>query len=386
MKWMEELSNSITTKQQLASRIDLHPGEGGPAAGSPPLRIPPVFMRCIEEEAGARHPVTAMRRQFVPTAHEQHVLSYESPDPLSEFKYSPLPRLIHRYPDRVLVIVTGRCAVYCRYCFRRRLYQPTGLSVRSGGPANADGGRESRLPGVMTGAELGTVAEYIGNHPEIREVILSGGDPLTLPDDRLGELLACLSALRKTRELPLVFRVATRVPAAVPSRITPEVCSLLRNYAPLWVVLQVNHPEELTPAGREAVSRLIDTGVPVVSQTVLLRDVNDGPSTLVSLFQTLLSLRVKPYYLFQGDLAAGTSHFRVPLPRALDLVRVVRRRLSGLAMPVFAMDLPGGGGKKALHEDMELRKEDGNFVFTGSDGKPYFYPDETAAPDPLEWE
>jgi lysine 2,3-aminomutase len=368
---MEELSESITTQQQLASRIDLHPGEGEPAAGSPPLRIPPVFMRCIEEEAEARHPVTAIRTQFVPTAHEQHVLSYESPDPLSEFEYSPLPRLIHRYPDRVLIIVTGRCAVYCRYCFRRRLYQP----------ANTSSEGERSLPGVMTDAELGAAAEYIGNHPEIREVILSGGDPLTLPDDRLERVLESVTEAGKLRKQSVVLRIATRVPAALPSRITESLSGLLGQHAPLWIIFQCNHPAELTGEAVEALSRLTSRGIPVVSQTVLLRGVNDDADVLARLFQRLLSVSVKPYYLFQGDLASGTSHFRVPLPRAFKIVRDLRRRVSGLAMPVFAVDLPGGGGKKALHEDMKLVKEGNSFLFTGTDGQTYRYPDETYCPE-----
>ncbi len=361
MKWSRELSNSITTLTKLRSCIDLREEElrfprlrKNKSEQIHPVRIPPVFAELLSRKGGAAREV--IRRQFVPTEAEYTVLPGESLDPLCEVAYSPLSRLIHRYPDRVLLITTEQCAVYCRYCFRRRF---------------------TERAGAINSEEIKEASEYVTTRSEIREIIFSGGDPLMLDDGTIEGMLSEFSALRKTRAKPLSFRIATRIPTALPSRITGGLLRILQQYVPLWLVLHCNHTEELTPRGTEAISRIVDAGIPVVSQTVLLRGVNDRSETLAELFENLVSVRVKPYYLFQGDAASGTSHFRVSLPRAFEIIRDLRGRISGLAMPVFATDLPGGGGKKTLHEDMSVRRENGNFLFTGNDGRTYRYPDES---------
>ena len=292
-------------------------------------------------------------RQFEPTADEGRVLDYELADPLGEKAQSPLPRVIHRYGDRLLLLVTDTCAVHCRYCFRR----------------DFTGGDK----GDVTPLELEEVAGYLHHHAEVTEVLLSGGDPLTLTDDALGVVL---STLRSVRE-DLVLRVCTRVPGVMPSRITDHLCRILANNRPVWLVLQVNHPLELTPETTGAVERLVNVGVPVVSQTVLLRGVNDDPGILAQLFRGLVARGVKPYYLFQTDLVPGTSHFRVPLSEGLSIVRALRSKISNLACPEYAVDIPGGGGKVSLHDSSVSGPVDGWFHLSGPNGETGRYPDES---------
>ena len=274
--------------------------------------------------------------------------------------------MVHRYPDRVLVLVTDECAVYCRHCFRRYF--------------------SSHRAGVITDAQLQQIAEYTAAHPEVHEIILSGGDPLTLSDERLGRVLEILHSTVQWADpgRTVVFRLATRMPVVLPQRLTPDLAVLLAKYAPVFVITQFNHPNEITEQSRRAVGELVRRGLPVLNQAVLLKGVNDSAEVLASLFQGLLDIRVKPYYLFQGDLAAGTAHFRVPLSRGFQLMRELRRRISGLAMPVYAVDLPGGGGKIPLTENYlhshQAASDDrpGWYRFTGPDGRNYYYPDESS--------
>lgn len=291
-------------------------------------------------------------RQFEPLDLEDKVLSYELSDPLGEEKYSPLPRLVHRYPNRALILVTDICAVHCRYCFRRNF---TGGDV-----------------GLIQAEEIDGIATYIAAHPEIDEVLLSGGDPLTATDAELSLLLGKLRSIR----IDLLMRICTRIPGVNPSRITDELVSILAAHRPVWLVFQINHPDELTPDVGAAISKLLSAGIPVVSQTVLLRDVNDDPDSLAKLFHGLTVWGVKPYYLFQGDLASGTSHFRVPLRKSIEIVHELRSKVSNLALPQFAVDLPGGGGKIPLGEHAVKGPVDGWYTLTGPEGETGRYPDE----------
>ena len=309
-------------------------------------RVTPYF-------AGLAHSADdPIGRQVEPSADEGRVLDYELADPLGEEAHSPLPRVIHRYRDRILLLVTDTCAIHCRYCFRRHFT-----------------GRDA---GNVTSLELERVAGYLRRLPEVTEVLLSGGDPLTLTDD---ELRGVLSSLRAVRD-DLILRVCTRIPAVLPSRITDHLCRLLAENRPVWLVLQVNHPRELTAEMTSAVERLVAAGVPLVSQTVLLRGVNDDPDTLARLFRGLVARRVKPYYLFQTDLVQGTSHFRVPLREGLLIVRALRGKISNLALPEYAVDIPGGAGKIPLHDSAVSGPEDGWFGLNGPDGEAGRYPDE----------
>lgn len=269
--------------------------------------------------------VNVIRRQFFPSPEEAHILPYELEDPLGEARYRVAPRLVHQYRDRVLLLANGTCAGYCRHCFRRSW--------------------TSTLQGFITEAELVPVKSYLAAHPEVREVLVSGGDPLMGTDERLALLF---KSLREARP-GILLRIGSRMPVMAPERITPDLASLFREWRPLRLILHINHGLELAPEVRAAILRLIDAGVPVHTQTVLLRGVNDRADTLAELFRELLDLGATPYYLFQGDLAPGTSHFRVPLEQSLEIYQELTQLISGLGLPAFAVDLPGGGGKVHLH-------------------------------------
>lgn len=268
---------------------------------------------------GAHDP---LGRQFVPDPREIQVHPSEQADPIGDAAHSPVEGLVHRYPDRVLLLPTLLCQVYCRFCFRRETV---------GDPTR----------GVLTEARTGAALDWLAAHPEVREVILTGGDPLVLSPARIGRLVVALAGIPHLR----VLRVHTRVPLVAPERVTAELVSALKSRLATWVVAHVNHPDELTPDGLAACARLIDAGLPMLSQSVLLAGVNDDVDVLARLFQGLVESRIKPYYLHHLDLAEGTGHFRVSLSRGQALVRALRGRISGLAQPTYVLDIPGGHGK-----------------------------------------
>ena len=355
--WMEEYRRRITRPQDLPAGFALTPGERTfferAPAGSLRFAVTPYYCALARPD----DPDDPIRRQFLPRAEELEVRPCERPDPLEDGRYSPLPRLVRRYRDRALLLVTGRCATYCRFCFRRHFASQ----------AERDIDRE----------ELERACAWIGGRPEIEETILSGGDPLTLPDDRLA---AVLEALRRVRR-QMVLRLHTRVPAVLPSRVTADLARRLGASRPLWVVSQFNHPRELTPASLEALERLAAAGLPLLNQSVLLRGVNDDAGVLAALFRGLQRAGVKPYYLFQPDLAGGTAHFRPSLRRGLELAARLGTELSGVARPVYALDLPGGGGKVALHAGSAARVRDGWYLLEDGAGREYRYPVEE---EPME--
>ena len=299
----------------------------------------------------AKDPIAA---QVVRTDAEEVVLPQECADPLDEARFMPVPRLIHRYRHRVLLLACERCATYCRHCFRRHF---TGQS-----------------DGQIKPEDLSRAAAYVGAHAEVDEVLISGGDPLMLDDARLVEILDVMQDAASDRML--VFRIATRMPVVTPSRITAALGRRLREHGNgrVWVVTQVNHPREITTAFADAIGHFVDQGIPVLNQAVLLRGVNNDADVLAELFGGLLRVRVKPYYLFQGDLAAGTSHFRTTIDEGLDLMDVLRDRLSGMAMPTYAVDLPDGGGKIVLTRATVTGIEDGYYVLLDRAGKRHYYP------------
>ncbi|WP_076487863.1 KamA family radical SAM protein [Alkalispirochaeta americana] len=354
--WIQDLARALTSPGELRRFFSLTGEEEGYFASSPEpdadgaglsLRIPSYYLNLCTDS-----PDDPLRRQCVPRRQEFEQRPWEQDDPLHEESHTPRPRLIHRYRDRALFLATDTCAMYCRHCFRRHF-----TGKRQGG---------------ATREEIILAAAYAGATPSLREIILSGGDPLTLHNEDLETLL---STFREARP-DLVFRVASRVPVVLPGRITPELSRLLRRWAPLVVVTQFNHPREITPQSTQAVESLVDSGIPLFNQTVLLRGVNDHPDTLEELFQGLVARRVTPYYLFQGDLAPGTAHFRVPLGEAMEIFRCLRMRLSGIALPVFAVDLPQGGGKIPLYPESLSRKEPGWYHLQSLDGRWFRYPDE----------
>lgn len=286
-------------------------------------------------------------RQCVATEEE---LQGGTPDPFGEEAYSPVPRLVHRYPDRALFMTTSRCATHCRHCMRKRNWQC--------------------FDGKPTEDVLAAAVDYVAKHREIREILISGGDPLTLGDDDIAHVLTAFATVEHLEML----RVGSRVPVVMPQRMTESLCDILGGCGKtVWLAAHFNHPAELSEESRQAVERLLRHGVPVVNQSVLLKGVNDDAETLRLLFTGLLKMKVKPYYLFHGDPIEGTMHFRTGVERGLELMAVLRNRVSGMAMPAFSFDLPESGGKIRLEPNDKLERVDGGLAFTSFEGRKIIY-------------
>ncbi len=266
-------------------------------------------------------PADPLARQYVPDARELETTPDERADPIGDDTHSPVKGIVHRYPDRALLKPSHACAVYCRFCFRREMVGPGGEALDA--------------------EELAQALDYIRATPAIREVILTGGDPLVLSTRRLGELVRALAAIEHVDWI----RIHTRIPVADPARVTDELVAALKADKAVWVAVHVNHANEMSAEARTACAKLVDAGIPLIGQTVLLKGVNDDAATLGALFRTLVKNRIKPYYLHHGDLAPGTSHFRTTLVHGQTLMRELRATLSGLAQPVYVLDIPGGAGK-----------------------------------------
>lgn len=318
--WHWQLANRITGIQELRVLINLTPEEEqGVRRCLETLRIAitPYYASLMDPD----DPACPIRKQAVPMAAELQFGMAESEDPLQEDVDSPVPGVTHRYPDRVLLLVTDQCAMYCRHCTRRRLAGKT----------------DRPLPQERIEAALA----YIRKTPDIRDVLLSGGDSLLLSEDRLGDILERLRAMEHVE----IIRIGTRAPVVVPQRITPALCDLLRRFHPLYVNTHFNHPKEITPEATEACGRLADAGLPLGNQTVLLRGVNDCPYIIKDLVHALLRMRVRPYYLYQCDLSPGLEHFRTTVAQGIEIIELLRGHTSGLAVPTYVVDAPGGGGK-----------------------------------------
>ncbi len=273
-----------------------------------------------------------------------------TPDPFGEEAYSPVPRLVHRYPDRALFMTTSRCATHCRHCMRKRNWQC--------------------FEGKPSEDVLSAAVDYVSKHHEIREILISGGDPLTLEDDEIAHVLKAFATVEHLEML----RVGSRVPVVMPQRLTESLCEILGGCGKtVWLAAHFNHPAELSEESRQAVERLLRHGVPVVNQSVLLKGVNDDAETLRLLFTGLLKMKVKPYYLFHGDPIEGTMHFRTGVERGLELMAELRNRVSGMAMPAFSFDLPESGGKIRLEPNDKLEREDGGYAFTSFEGRKIIY-------------
>ena len=296
-------------------------------------RITRVYSAAMSPELAAlvdlADPDDPIARQFVPDPRELDASTSELSDPISDEAFSPTPGIVHRYADRVLLKIVSACPVYCRFCFRRETV------------GDSKGG-------LLPDADIDNAIAYIATHPDIWEVILTGGDPLALSLRRLGDLLARLGAIDHVKTL----RIHTRIPVVLPSRVDDATVAAIRRAGkPVYIALHANHPRELSPAARAACARLIDNGIPMVSQTVLLAGVNDDADTLVALMRAFVETRVKPYYLHHPDLAPGTAHFRLPIARGREIVAQMQARLSGIARPGYVLDLPGGFGKVPLEAD-----------------------------------
>jgi len=312
------------------------------------MAIPPALAALIDK-SDANDPLA---HQFVPTEAELHALAEEHVDPIGDAAHTPVPGIVHRHKDRVLFKIVSACPVYCRFCFRRESVGPQAETSLS--------------PDAFE-----TALAYVAAHPEIWEVILTGGDPLILSPRRVAEVSRRLAAIPHVK----VVRWHTRVPVLDPDRVTPELVDALKaGGATTWLAIHANHPREFSPAARVAVARLADAGIPLVSQTVLLKGVNDDADTLDTLLRTFVENRIKPYYLHHPDLAPGTSHFRITIDEGLALMRTLRRRLSGLAIPTYVLDIPGGYAKVPLESHSVEKLDEGRWRITDPEGRAHIYP------------
>ncbi|HPC85242.1 MAG TPA: KamA family radical SAM protein [Smithellaceae bacterium] len=352
--WRWQFQNAIRSVQALDAMIHLSDNERQAMmhpSGDLPVAITPYYASLISPD----DPSSPLRRCVIPVVDECLHTKGEEEDPLGEDADSPVPGIVHRYPDRVLFLVTDICSTYCRYCTRSRIF-----------------GRQHQC--FIDTAKWERALDYIASNPNIRDVLLSGGDPLTLSDDRLEWLI---SSLHEIPHVELV-RVGTKVPVVMPQRITPALVSMLKKYHPLWMSIHVTHPDELTPEMSAACIRLADAGIPLGSQTVLLAGINDSVSTMTRLVHGLLQIRVRPYYLYQCDPIPGSSHFRTPISKGLEIIQGLRGHTTGYAVPTFVVDAPGGGGKIPLLPEYAIGWDKGDLLMRNYEGNLFRYPDNHA--------
>ncbi|MFA5361660.1 MAG: KamA family radical SAM protein [Candidatus Omnitrophota bacterium] len=347
--WHWQMKNRITKLEQISQVIKLTPEEEEGiknAKGRMAMAITPYWATLID----ADDPACPIRRQAVPTANEFKVGPYEMVDPCGEDTDSPAPYLVHRYPDRVLLLGTEHCAMYCRHCTRRRLV-----------------GAEAQMDNSTT--RWDAAIEYIRSNKKIRDVLISGGDPLTLEDDVL------LDLLKKVRSIPHIefVRIGTRVPVTLPQRITEKLIASLKQFGPVWISIHFNHPKEITRRTRVACEMLADSGFPLGSQTVLLKGVNERPYIMRKLMQELLKIRVRPYYIYQCDLVRGTQHFRTSVSEGINIIEKLRGHTTGYAVPTFVIDAPGGGGKIPIGPGYIISQAKGKYVLRNYKNKIYTY-------------
>lgn len=346
--WLWQMKNRIRNKEDLAKIINLSPEEEigiKKSNGKLPMAITPYWASLMDPE-DVNCPI---RRQAVPLAAEFNTLPHELVDPCAEDRDSPVPGLVHRYPDRVLLLVTEQCAMYCRHCTRRRMVGQSKMAVAP--------------------EKLDAAFEYIKSNKKIRDVLISGGDPFMLSDGALEEIL------KKIREISHVefLRIGTRVPVSLPQRITPAFAAMLRKYNPIWISIHFNHPKEVTKRCKMACDLLADAGMPLGSQTVLLKGINDRPFIMRRLFHELLQIRVRPYYIYQCDPVKGTSHFRTPVAVGINIIEKLRGHTSGYAVPTYVIDAPGGGGKIPVGPNYVMSQDKGKYTLRNYRSKVYTY-------------
>lgn len=347
--WKWQLKNRITKLEQLERYLELTPDERAGclfAKDKLTLSITPYFFNLINPN-DIHDPV---RKQVVPHAGEMQIAPEERLDPVGEENTKPVDGIVHRYPDRVLFLVTDRCAAYCRYCTRSRLV--------------------SNAQNYNFHPEFETGLEYIRKHPEIRDVLLSGGDPLLLSDTKLDYLLG---ELRKIPHVEFI-RIGSRIPVFLPQRITAKLCEVFKKHGPIWMSIHVNHPNECSHELRDACERLSFAGVPLGNQSVLLKDINDTVETIQSLIHRLLMMRVTPYYLYQCDLITGSAHLRTDPRKGIEIIRALRGHTTGYAIPQFVIDAPGGGGKIPINPEYVKTITDEVIVMQNFQGQEYRYP------------
>lgn len=348
--WHWQIKNSARSIEQLSRFICLSDNEvkpDGKNSQSLPLRISPYYISLLDRN----NPEHALRKSVVPVFDEFLLHNGEASDPLSEEHDSPVENIVHRYPDRVLFLVTGFCSTYCRYCTRTRMVAKDKCHI----------GVKAWEAGLR----------YIEQHKEIRDVLISGGDPLTMPDLHVEYLLSRLRSIPHVE----IIRIGTKVPAVLPQRITRPLVNMLKKYHPLFISIHFTHADELTPEVQEACEKLANAGIPLGSQTVLLKGINDDVAVMKKLMHSLLKIRVRPYYLYQCDPVVGTGHFRTTIEKGLEIIKGLRGHTSGYAVPTYVVDAPGGGGKIPLLPDYNLGHEEGYTLLKNYEGKTFRYPD-----------
>lgn len=347
--WGWQLRNRLTSVEEIEQYLTLTPEEkqGGYFANKKlALAITPYFFNLIDRD----DPGCPIRRQVIPRIEEMSTSPQEMKDPCGEDGHMPVPGLVHRYPDRVLFLVTDRCAAYCRYCTRSRLV--------------------SNSQGYDFHPEFEQGIRYIEEHPEVRDVLLSGGDPLLLSDRKLDYLLGRLRAIEHVE----FIRIGSRIPIFLPQRITPELCAVLEKHEPIWISIHANHPRECTLEVKQACDRLARAGVPLGNQSVLLKGVNDDAEVMKALVHRLLRMRVRPYYLYQCDLITGSAHLRVDVRKGLEIIQKLRGHTTGYAVPQFVIDAPGGGGKVPINPQFIESVDEEEIVFRNYEGRVFRYP------------
>ncbi|NLP09983.1 KamA family radical SAM protein [bacterium] len=340
--WQQMLKNSLTDPEVIAKRFNLNSKDLEKIGTEFKIRVTPYYASLIKEKGDAIY------KQVIPDPRELAENSGVS-DPLSEDHDSPVPSIVHRYPDRVLFLVSHSCASYCRFCTRKR---KVGDSTKINPRYIEDG------------------LEYIRQHKEIRDVIISGGDPLMLSDNKLEHILKALRAIPHLE----ILRIGSRLPCFLPQRITPRLTEMLKRYHPLWMNVHFNHPDELTPEAQKALALLADAGIPLGCQTVLLKGVNDDPVIMKRLMQKLIANRVRPYYIYQADYVTGTEYLRTRVEKGIEIMQSLRGWTSGLAVPYFCIDAPGGGGKIPILPEYVQQIDDEKVVMRNFEGQVFVYP------------
>ncbi len=350
-EWKKILRKSVSSPEELSLLFGLEFDQMKEICEKYPAMINPYYLSLIKEKDDPIY------KQSIPSMQELRDFCGEE-DPLHEEPEHQVrknvPGLVtHRYPDRVLFRVSNKCAMYCRFCTRKRKV-----------------GDLSKQP---TWAEIQKAIAYIKNHEEIRDVLFSGGDPLMLDDILLDKIIGSVYNILKDRKNSMI-RIGTRIPCVLPQRITPELCDVLKKYQPIYINTHFNHPSEITEQSRKACGMLADAGIPLGCQTVLLKGVNDNPETMKELMQGLVNMRVKPYYIYQADPVKGTNHFRTRVEKGLEIYESIRGHTSGLCVPSFVIDAPGGGGKIPILPDYLQGITDEGVLLKNYEGKLFFYP------------
>ncbi len=347
--WKWQMKNSIKSAEKLSGYINLSTNEINQikmCLGSFKMAITPYYASLID----FNNPDCPIRKQCVPRIEENCIFPFEKADPLNEDETSPVKNIVHRYPNRVLFLVTHNCAMYCRHCTRKRVVGDSENSISE--------------------YEIKAAIEYIKNNEMIEDVIISGGDPLTLSDDKIDRILGDISKIAHVK----IIRIGTRTPVVLPMRITPKLISVLKKHSPLYINTHFNHPKEITPLSRKACLDLANAGIPLGNQNVLLKGINDNADVLKELYMNLLSMKVKPYYMYQCDLSLGLNHFRCDINEGIELMKKLQGKISGMAIPKFVVDAPEGGGKIPILANNIVSSDGNEYTMKNYLGDNYIYP------------